>query len=552
MIEITHLTYTYPNATRPALEDITLQIGDGEFALVAGLSGSGKSTLLRCLNGLVPHFSGGRINGRVTVGGHDPVAEGPHTLSQVVGFVFQNPEAQFVLDRVEDEIAFALENSGLPRTEMRLRVEEALDLLGLAALRNRQLEMLSGGEKQRVAIAAALALRPRVLALDEPTSQLDPQSAEEVLQALVSLNRDLGLTIVLAEQRLERILSHADRLIYLPTPNGCEPRGYPFSGPPREVLQAVEQVPPLVALGKALHWDPLPLTIKEGRACAGQTLPGQTWAGGAERASAPCHNARPAGDLPLLRVRDVQFGYNGAAVLRGASLDVHAGELVTLMGRNGSGKTTLLKCIAGLLRPRQGTVDLAGETLLGRETADICRQVGYLPQDPDDLLFADTVADELIVTLRNHALLAHPPIAPDALLARLGLTGVASAYPRDLSVGQRQRVALGAVTVTRPRLLILDEPTRGMDYGAKQELVRLLREWQAEGTAILLVTHDVELAAEAADRVAVLSQGQVIADAAPGEVLGSSPLFAPQIARLFPHTGWLTPQDALAGLARIA
>ena len=227
---------------------------------------------------------------------------------------------------------------------------------------------------------------------------------------------------------------------------------------------------------------------------------------------------------------------------------VRAGELVALMGRNGSGKTTLLKCIVGLLRPRQGEITLAGESLIGQKTADVCRSVGYLPQMPDDLLFADTVADELAVTLRNHGLLDDPPITPADLLARLGLSSLAAHYPRDLSVGQRQRVALGAVTVTRPRLLLLDEPTRGMDYAAKRELVRLLREWQAEGAGVLLVTHDVELVVQAAGRVVVLDQGAVSAAGPPAEVLTAASLFAPQMARLFPGAGWLTVEDALAGL----
>jgi energy-coupling factor transport system ATP-binding protein len=243
----------------------------------------------------------------------------------------------------------------------------------------------------------------------------------------------------------------------------------------------------------------------------------------------------------------LHFAYDGRAVLQGVDLEIAPGELVALMGRNGSGKTTLLKCVVGLLHPASGEIKMRGSSLIGRKTADICRDVGYLPQEPDDLLFADTVGDELEITLRNHNMLDHPPIAPDDLLARLALQDLRARYPRDLSAGQRQRVALGAVTVTRPRLLLLDEPTRGLDYEAKRELVRLLREWQAEGAGIVLVTHDVELVAQAADRVVLLSQGEVIADAEP-EVLTTSPLFAPQVARLFPGTGWLTVEDALEGL----
>ncbi len=535
MIEIEHLTYTYPGAHRPALTDLNLRISEGEFVLVTGPSGAGKSTLLRCLNGLVPHFTGGRISGRITVAGHNPIAEGPQVLSRIVGFVFQDPRSQFVLDRVEDEIAFGLENAAVPPAEMRVRVEEVLHLLDLAPLRDRTLDTLSGGEQQRVAIAAALVFRPRILVLDEPTSQLDPQSAEDVLQALVRLNQDLGLTIILAEHRLERVLPYADRLVYLP--GHAESQRNVLEGPPRQVLQQMELTPPVVALGKALGWAPLPLTIKEGRAFATRlSLPSGT------TRTAPLR--RPGSRL---HIRDLHFAYNGREVLRGIDLQIAPGELVVLMGRNGSGKTTLLKCVVGLLRPGHGEIILDGRPITGHHPAEICRHVGYLPQEPDAMLFADSVLEELQVTLRNHGLEDAPPVPPAVLLARLGLDEVAGSYPRDLSAGQRQRVALGAVTVTRPGLLLLDEPTRGLDYQLKRQLLALLREWQSEGVSVLLVTHDVELAALAADRVVIISDGCVIADDAP-QVLAASPLFAPQVARLFPGTGWLTVNDALIGL----
>ncbi len=547
MIHIHRLTYSYPGSSRPALDRISLDVPEGDFVLVAGPSGSGKSTLLRCLNGLVPHFTGGTVTGSITVSGHEPITEGPQALSRVVGFVFQDPESQFVVDHVEDEIAFALENAAVPPTEMRLRVEEVLHLLDLAPVRDRALDTLSSGEKQRVAIATALAFRPRVLALDEPTSQLDPQAAEDVLQALVRLNQDLNLTIVLAEHRLERVLPYVDHMVYLSESGDCA-----LSGPPRRVLRHMDLTPPLVTLAKELNWEPLPLTVKQGRgfaariqdpdpgtrACANRRrIRGSSKSGGAEAILHDSHFA----------VRNLYFAYNGRPVLQGVDLGIAPGELVALMGRNGSGKTTLLKCIVGLLMPERGEIRMNDASLLGRPTADICLKVGYLPQDPGDLLFADTVADELNITLHNHDLLDDPPVAPSQLLERLELAGVAHRYPRDLSVGQRQRVALGAVTVTRPRLLLLDEPTRGLDYPAKRQLVGLLREWQSQGTSILLVTHDVELVAQAADRVLLLSQGEIIADAPP-HVLTASPLFSPQIARLFPGTGWLTARDALDGL----
>jgi energy-coupling factor transport system ATP-binding protein len=537
MIRFEHVTFTYPNTDRPALDNISLHLPDGEFALVVGPSGSGKSTLLRCVNGLTPHFSGGVISGRVIVNGLDPVEASPKVMSRHVGFVFQTPEAQFVMDRVEDELAFALENAAMPPQEMRIRVEEVLDLLDLAPLRERQLDTLSGGERQRVAIAAALAFRPQILALDEPTSQLDPKSAEDVLQALVRLNTDLGLTILLAEHRLERVLPFVDQLIYLPG-NGS---GL-VQGSPAEVLLRIDLTPPLVQVAQKLSWSPLPLTIKEGRRHSLRWLDGRT-------ISPKSNPVSLASGQPYIRSEGVQVAFKGQTVVQEVNLQVWPGEIVALMGRNGAGKTTLLKTLVGLVRPKQGRIVVAGQNVTGRNVADICRNVGYLPQNPGALLFADTVREELAITLRNHGLRPeNAPVDPETLLAELGLAGKADDYPRDLSVGEQQRVALAAVMVTRPGALLLDEPTRGLDYRAKQRLVDLLQNRRREGAAIVLVTHDVELAATAADRVVLMSQGEVIANGSPAKVLGSSPLFAPQVARLFPGTGWLTIDDVLESI----
>jgi energy-coupling factor transport system ATP-binding protein len=530
LIKIKNLSYTYPQASFPALCQIDWAVGEGEFVLLAGPSGSGKSTLLRCLNGLIPHFSGGTLAGETEVFGINTVSAGPHVLSREIGFVAQDPEAQAVLDQVESEVAFSLENAAVPSAEMRVRVEEVLDLLDLSPLRRRDVQTLSGGERQRLAIAAALALRPRVLVLDEPTSQLDPQSAEDVLRALVRLNEDLGLTIILAEHRLERIIRYADRLTWL------EAGRIVSDGPVREGLERIAAGPPLIQLARALEWRPLPLTIKEAKQFAA-TMPVAT-----PRVMEAAPKVSTA--QPLLEVKDLQFAYNGHLTLKNVDLMVRQGEAVALIGRNGAGKSTLLKCVVGLLQARAGDIRVAGRSTRGRAVADICRQVGYLPQNPDDLLFAETVADELRITLRNH----HLPESPEdisVLLRRLGLSESGQVYPRDLSVGQRQRVALGAVTVTRPLLLLLDEPTRGLDPALKGELVELWKSWLAEGAAILLVTHDVELAAMMADRTVMLSQGEVIASGPTRDVLGSSPHFSPQIARLFPGRGWLTVADAL-------
>jgi energy-coupling factor transport system ATP-binding protein len=424
---------------------------------------------------------------------------------------------------------------------MRLRVEEALNLVDLHNLRERRLDTLSGGERQRLAIAAAMALRPKILIMDEPTSQLDPQSAEEVLQSVVRLNEELGLTVILVEQRLERVARYADRLIYM------EDGRIVVDAPVREAITKVRPtlMSPLTRLARGLDWQPVPLTIKEGlrfvEAWSGVESSdgfGQTKLGGNGHAPEP-----------LLQAHNLHFAYNGTPVLQGVGLMVRPGETVALLGRNGSGKSTLLRCLVGLLRPAKGSVWVGGESTQDRSVAEICKQVAYLPQTPDDLLFADTVAEELDITLSNHGCdITEMRESSERLLADMGLGSQSQSYPRDLSVGQRQRVALGAVMVTRPRLLLLDEPTRGLDYESKRNLAALWQRWKEAGMGLLLVTHDVELVAQVADRVMVISEGEIIADGPAADVLTASSLFTPQVARLFPGRGWLTVEDALAEL----
>jgi energy-coupling factor transport system ATP-binding protein len=537
MIHFDRLSYRYPGTEAWILRDVSLDVEEGEFLLVMGPSGAGKSTLLRCLNGLVPHFYGGQVAGTVRVDGRDPVALGPRGMADLVGFVLQDPEAQFVVDKVEDELAFALENQGVDPIVMRKRVEEALDQLGIAHLRQRSISTLSGGERQRVAIAAVMTFQPEILVLDEPTSQLDPQAAEEVLDTLVKLNHDLGLTVVLSEHRLERVVQYVDRILYLP--GDGQP---PILDEPRAVLKHVELTPPLVTLGKALDWSPLPLTIKEGRRFA--------------RRYAPANNAasRDPGTMPetpvTVSIQGLRFSYNGHPALQDVTLDVRHGEFVALMGRNGSGKTTLLKQLVGLLKPDRGSVRIEdGDSkrfLDTREAAveEIIRTVGYVPQNPNALLFNDTVRQELDFTRRSHGL-------PDgdghgALLQMLGLTAYANRYPRDLSVGERQRVALASILVAEPQILLLDEPTRGLDYQQKEALTTFLQREKAAGRTIIMATHDVELVAQCADRVILLGEGQVVVDGPARQVMSESLVFASQINKLFRDPSLLTVQDVLS------
>jgi energy-coupling factor transport system ATP-binding protein len=529
------LSYQYPGRDTPALRGVNWAAAPGEFITVTGPSGSGKSTLLRCLNGLTPHFSGGTFDGVVTVAGHDTRHYNSRSLARLTGFVFQDPEAQFVAGRVDDELAFGMEQLGVPAVTMRKRVEEVLDLLGIAALRNREIATLSGGERQRVAVAAALALQPSILALDEPTSQLDPWGAEEVLAALNRLNEDLGLTIVLAEHRLDRVVAHADRLTVL-APGGS----IGLDGPPRDTLHRADvgSLPALLALGRRLDWDPLPLSIKEGRAAQRRDA-----AQGRMPTPAPPDPAPPSG-TPVVALQRVSAGWDRFPVLRDVDLDARPGELIALMGRNGSGKTTLLRLVAGLHRPSSGRVLVAGQDTTRLHPADVARTVGYLPQNPSALFFAETVRAELAFTLKHHR---RSGLDPEEILATLGLEHAIDRHPRDLSGGERERAALAAVLVGGPRVLLLDEPTRGMDAARKRALVTTLRRLREEGVAILLATHDVELVAEVASRVVLLGDGRIVADGGPRTVLSGSLTFTTAVNKLYGN-GFLTPGDILAGL----
>jgi energy-coupling factor transport system ATP-binding protein len=532
IITFEEVTYAYPESAAPALREIDWRVAPGEFVTITGPSGSGKSTLLRCLNGLTPHFSGGTFDGVVTVAGHDTRHYTPRALARVTGFVFQDPEAQFVTSRVDDELAFGMEQLGVPPLTMRKRVEEVLDLLGIAALRDREIATLSGGERQRVAVAAALALQPEILALDEPTSQLDPWGAEEVLAALTRLNDDLGLTIVLAEHRLERVVSHADRLTLLDRDGRIA-----ADGRPRDLLAEADPalLPALLALGRRLDWQPLPLTIKEGRAAQRRDA-----ALGRVPAPAPPDPPVPAGP-PILALQHVSAGWGQRRVLREIDLEVRPGELVALMGRNGSGKTTLLRLVAGLHRPTSGRVLLDGVDTARLHPAEIAQTTGYLPQNPSALFFAETLRDELAFTVKHkRGAVANP----EKTLSGLGLAHAMERNPRDLSGGERERAALAAVLVGAPRVLLLDEPTRGMDAARKRALAATLTRLREEGVAILLATHDVELVAEVATRVVLIGDGRVVADGGPRAVLSGSLTFATAINKLY-GDGFLTPEDIL-------
>ncbi len=537
MIRFEGVSFTYSGAARPTLADLTLEVPEGELCVVVGETGTGKSTLLRAVNGLVPSFSGGALAGTVTVDGRSTRDHRPRDLADVVGYVGQNPLSSFVTERVEDELAYTMENLGIDPSAMRRRVEDTVDLLGLHELRDRPLRSLSGGQQQRVAIGAVLTASPRVLVLDEPTSALDPAAAEEVLNALTRLVQDLGLTVVMAEHRLERVLPFADRMVLIPGD------GAPVVvGRPAEIMRTATVAPPLVELGRHVGWDPLPLTVRDARRKA---LNLRT------RIAPLCPGRRREPEQPrreVAQARKVGVHYGSVVALGRVDLAIRRGEVTVLMGRNGSGKSTLLATLSGGRTPDRGSVTVGGLDPRSLRPAALIRQVGLVPQDPALLLYGESVSDECHSADRASALETG---ATRNVLDRI-LPGVpADRHPRDLSEGQRLALALAVVLAPAPPLVLLDEPTRGLDYPSKDRLIAVLLELARDGHAVVLATHDVELAARVAHRAVVLADGEVIADGPAHDVVCHSPVFAPQVAKVLAPDEWLTLDEVRLALETV-
>jgi energy-coupling factor transport system ATP-binding protein len=536
VIEFDRVGVRYEDATAPVLAGVSLRIDEGELCLVIGATGSGKSTLLGAINGLVPHFTGGTLTGRVLVAGRDTARFPPRELADVVGLVGQDPLAGFVTDTVEEELAYTMEQLAIGPGAMRARCEETLDLLGLADLRNRALSTLSGGQQQRVAIGAALTAHPRVLVLDEPTSALDPTSAEDVLAAITRLVHDLGITVVLAEHRLERVLSYADRLVYLAGDGGV------LAGAPATVLSQASICPPVVELGKLAGWEPLPLSVRDARRQAPELrsrLPEQP---------PPARAVQPPGES-LLSARGIVVRYGPVLAVRGAWLTLRTGEITALMGRNGSGKSSLLWAIQGSGRRDGGTVAAGpdGVDPAKLPAAGARRLVGLVPQTSADLLYLDSVRAELGHADREAG---GRPGAARAILDSIAPGIGDDTHPRDLSAGQQLALVLAIQLVAAPVVLALDEPTRGLDYQAKAALTAALDELARQGHAIVIATHDVEFATRSCDRVVVMAEGEVVTEGQAGTVLTASPTFAPQVAKVLAPLPYLTVAQVAAALAQ--
>lgn len=536
MLSFAAFSFWYPDASHPTLESVDLHVEEGELALVVGHTGSGKSTLLRAVNGLVPHFTGGHVEGVVLAGGRDPRDCPPREFAETVGVVGQDPLAGFVTDTVEEELAYGMEQLAVPPQVMRRRVEEVLDLLGIAPLRRRALRTLSGGEQQRVALGSVLTSSPRILVLDEPTSALDPAAAEDALAAVLRLVHDLGVTVLAAEHRLERIVQYADALVVIQD-------GRVSHGDPMQMMRDAPLAPPVVQLGRLAGWSPLPLSVRDARRAAFPLR--------ARLAElSPAIARREVGDaVDGLVSRSVSVRYGEAVAVRDVDFDVAPGEVVALMGRNGSGKSSLLWALQGSGRRSSGSVRVAGLDPARLSRADAARQITLVPQQATDLLYHDSVAAECRAA--DRAARVRPGTARELFARLVDESSIKDAtHPRDLSDGQRLALALAVQLSSEPKVVLLDEPTRGLDYAAKARLREILESLVESGRAVVVATHDVEFVAHAAHRVVVMAEGEVVTSAPTEEALAASPIFAPQVAKVLAPQAWLTVEQVELALSQ--
>ena len=530
MIKFSNVSLVYPTSTKTILEGLTFSIEEGEMVLVIGSTGTGKSSLLRLINGLVPHHTGGILAGDVSVDGISTQLVRPGELAHLIGIVGQNPAAGFVTDTVEEELVFGMESLNVAPEVMRKRVEEILDLLALAPLRNRAISTLSGGEQQRLAIGSALVMHPKILVLDEPTSALDPIAAEEVLSIIHRLVHDLSLTVVIAEHRLERVIGFADRIIHIAGDGQAE------IDLPENILRKSEIAPPIVHLSRALELNQVGLSVRDVRRMT-EEVRNQ----GHDKSQSP-REVTPS----AISLSDVGISYGSHIALKEVSTTIYEGEIIALMGRNGAGKSSLLQSIVGVKNLDHGRIsifNLDPTDLKGKERRTT---VGYIPQEPSDLLYSQSVGQECAQADKDNEVSSGTTLQ---LLQNLVPTISEKTHPRDLSEGQRLALALSVVLSAQPRALILDEPTRGLDYQSKSLLIQILKEFAAKpGKTVIIATHDVELVAELADRTIFLSEGEIVADGPTLDILLSSPAFAPQVAKVMAPRKWLTVQDVINGL----
>jgi energy-coupling factor transporter ATP-binding protein EcfA2 len=555
-IHFKNVTFKYEGADQPALKDVNLNISQGEIVLITGPAGSGKTTLCSCINGLVPHFHEGNLEGDVFVREYNTRTSRVGGLASIVGMVFQDPESQLVTNSVADEVAFGPENFGVPRDEINRRVTEALAATRLQGYDEREPHTLSGGEQQACVIAAIYALHPEIYVMDEPLANLDPEGKAQVMRVVVDIAKERGKTLVLVEHALEEVLPLVERVIVMN--NGEIVR----DGPVDEILEAgdipfVFTRPPVVRLGEKYGIKPLPISSEDFfNHFKARYAPKKI------HLENPPQEIKTAGEN-VIEVKEISFSYDASnnhkgEVLKDISISITAGEMVAILGRNGSGKTTLIRHIIGLLQPNRGEVVVLSRNVAHTPTHELAKNIGFCFQNPSHQIVSFNVRDEIIFGLKAHG------VDPQEYESRIrealefvNMLDYIDAEVFDLGKGQKQRVALASVLSLRPEILIVDEPTTGQDPRMAQEIFEILQRLNSAGTTVLIITHQVDYAATYASRAIVLGEGRIKYDGsiqgllADRELMQSSSLEMPETTKLaslmspYGIPSWLVTMDEL-------
>ncbi|MGK0467958.1 ABC transporter ATP-binding protein [Clostridium sp.] len=553
-IEIKELSYYYPKESKPVLQNINLNLDRGEILFVVGESGSGKSTLAKCISGAVPNFYGGTIKGNVSIDGSE-VTEMEHgKRASEITMVFQDPESQLIMNKVHREIAFGLENIGVESCEMKRRIFEAMQFSNILDIADRDINTLSGGQKQRVAITSAIVYLPNCIILDEPTSQLDPASAEDVIGLIKKINDELGITIIIIEQRIHKCFDIADKILIL------DQGEITFLGSKQELYnnnkrELHEFLPNYLKIAKALDIANMPYSLREAR----RAIEEFTYE---YKSSSLSENLSNKDEL--IKIENLSCKYDDNTAIKDLNTSIKQGEFIGIMGANGGGKTTFLKALMGLIsysgsvkvlkdsfesgdgsgkRANNTFVNFSGQykEIKKLKIKDIARIIGYISQNPNDYISKESVYDELKFTLDNYKIKDYSII--DDTLKALDIYKLKNKNPRDLSGGEIQRVAIASILVLKPRILLLDEPTRGLDSKVKTMLGEILQELNKNGTTIILVTHDVDFAAEFCSRFLLMFNGEIVGDGNRKQVLGTGIYYTTTINKIFRNSNIFTLKD---------
>lgn len=520
-IELKNISYWYPEEKNKTLDNINLNIQNGHIVFITGKSGSGKSTLAKCITGAVPNFYGGTISGAIYINGRDLKAFSHTERAKEITMVFQDPEKQLMMNKVHREVAFGLENVGIEEKKIKRRVWESLQFTNMLSLSYRDIDTLSGGEKQKIAITSAVAYMPRCIILDEPTSQLDPSASEEIAALIRKINEELGITIIVIEQRIDKWFDAADEIVVM------DKGRIIFSGNKNELYSCKDQnlydyMPNYLKLSKKLKFKNMPISFRVCRNVIHELKP-EIKINDSSDIGAEVKNC-------CISAEKLTSGYDDKNVIDNLSMKLMENDFVSILGPNGSGKSTLLKTLMGLIRYR-GSVKLYNHEIKKLKLKDISKHIGYISQNPNDYLSKDTLYNELKFTLDNFDI--HDDEIIEKTLEELGLLHLKDKNPRDLSGGERQRAAIASVLVLKPKIIFLDEPTRGLDYENKKRLGSFLKKLNKDGTAIVLVTHDVEFASEFCRRFILLFNGEIIADGSREDILSDSIYYTTQINKIF-------------------